>query len=68
MVQLPTDEIEYETDQQLTWSEKMDTLYVEATDLINEFDTKTQNGTRKRRGSRRANCDIGENRSDQTHR
>ncbi len=36
---LPTNEIVYETEQQLTWGEKMDTLYIEATDLVNEYDT-----------------------------
>ncbi len=39
---LPTEEIETETDQQLTWSEKMDTLFIEATGLIHEYDTTKQ--------------------------
>ena len=39
---LPTEEIETETDQQLTWSEKMDTLFLEATGLIHEYDTTKQ--------------------------
>ena len=36
---LPNEEIENETDWQLTWSEKTEALLLEATDLLAEYDT-----------------------------